>query len=160
MKKQLSPKEKLFCTYYCINRNGREAAAKSGYRFAERTAAKLLGRRDIIAQIEKTDNEAKNRRADIIAGYYRLAFGCVSDAVRLLLEDEIDKSKLEEMDLFLVSDIKKPKGGGLEIKFFDRLKALDKLDELVSRSGDSASGSLYSAIERGAEAIRREADEQ
>ena len=64
------------------------------------------------------------------------------------------------MDLFLISDIKKPKGGGLEIKFFDRLKALEKLEDLVCRETGSTAGSLYSAIEKGAEALRYEADEQ
>ena len=33
------------------------------------------------------------------------------------------------MDLFLVSEIKRPKDGSMEIKFFDRLKALEKLTD-------------------------------
>ena len=54
-------------------------------------------------------------------GFERLAFGSVTDAVRLLFE-EGTTSSLEGMDLFNVSEIKRLKGGGMEIKFADRLK--------------------------------------
>lgn len=156
---RLSSKERLFCTYYCLGRNGREAAAKSGYHFPEKSAARLLKKKEVREQIIKNDSERKSKTDDIIAGYYRLAFGCITDAVKLILDNEIDETKLEEMDLFLISDIKKPKGGGIEIKFFDRLKALEKLEALVSKEADSNSCSLYSAIEKGAKALGNEDEE-
>lgn len=84
------------------------------------------------------------------AGYYRLAFGGVSDALRLLYMDNPDGEQLAKMDLFMISEIKKPKDGMLEIKFFDRLRALEKLE---SGSGDSSGVTgLYEAISRGAQA--------
>ena len=49
LSQSLSPKQLLFCTYFVQTRNGREAAAKCGYRFAQRTAARLLRRSDIRA---------------------------------------------------------------------------------------------------------------
>ena len=159
MKKELSSKERLFCTYYCIDRNGREAAAKSGYRSAQRSAAKLLKRKDILAFIKETDEKTKRQKADITAGYYRLAFGCVADAVRLLFCDDISELELEEMDLFSVSEIKKQKGGALEIKFFDRLKALEKLEELCLNDSGNAAGAFYSAIQKGADALRENENE-
>lgn len=101
--KALTSKERLFCAYYCVNRNGRESAAKSGYRFPERAAAKLLKQEEIKKQISETDKARKNCDSDITAGYYRLAFGCVSDAVSLLFEDDVTKPLLEQMDLFNIS---------------------------------------------------------
>lgn len=78
------------------------------------------------------------------AGYIRLAFGSVADAVSLIYMDKPSREELEKMDLFLVSEIKHPKEGALEIKFFDRLKALEKLS--IDRGGDDNAGSIFDAI--------------
>ena len=59
-------------------------------------------------------------------GYRRLAFGPVTDAVRLMFPAEDETPPLEEMDLYNISKISQAKGG-LEITFFDRLEALDRL---------------------------------
>ncbi len=159
MKTKLTDKETLFCTYYCLSRNGREAAAKSGYVFPERTAAKLLGRKEIIAFIKKYDKAQKTETLSIAAGYRRLAFGCVADAVSLLFDENITKEKIESMDLFNVSEIKRQKGGALEIKFFDRLKALEKLEENFEKSGAESENSLYAAIRKSAASLSEDNDE-
>ena len=57
------------------------------------------------------------------------------------------------MDLFNISEIKRKKGGDIEIKFFDRIKALERLGDLDASSGKGAGSSLYSAIEMGARAL-------
>lgn len=88
-------------------------------------------------------------------GYSRLAFGCVSDAVSLMFSEEATPEEIERLDLFAVSEIKRKKNGDIEIKFFDRLKALDKLREL-STGSDPAAMTLYSAIEQGAKALRED----
>lgn len=66
------------------------------------------------------------------AGYQRLAFGSICDAISLLYKSDPSKEDLEGMDLFLVSEIKRPKDGSMEIKFFDRLKALENSVQAVS----------------------------
>lgn len=50
-------------------------------------------------------------------GYRRIAFGNISDAVKLILESDGDRLDAEKLDLFNVAEIKKPRGGGMEIKF-------------------------------------------
>ena len=149
----LSPKQTLFCTYFVQTRNGREAAAKCGYRFAQRTAARLLRRSDIRAQIAELDRAMQTAQNDIAAGYARLAFGCVSDAVALALHPDDETICLEEMDLFAVSEIKCGKNG-VEIKFFDRLRALEKLEALTHSRESDAAKELFSAIGNGAAALR------
>ena len=109
-----------------------------------------------MREIERLDESRKQTEKDISAGYFRLAFGCVSDAVKLLFSDDVDIEKIEEMDLFNISEIKRKKGGDIEIKFFDRLKALEKLSEVGSVCGDSEESSLFSAIEKGARALKEE----
>ena len=63
-------------------------------------------------------NKAKRK---IMRGYDKLAFGGVADAVRLMFCDNPDQLEIRGMDLFNVAEIKRPKGGGMEIKFFDRM---------------------------------------
>jgi hypothetical protein len=76
--------------------------------------------------------------------------------VKLLFSDEVDVEKIEEMDLFNISEIKRKKGGDIEIKFFDRLKALQQLYEMSESTGIS-DNAFYSAIEKGAAALKGEA---
>lgn len=91
------------------------------------------------------------------AGLNRLAFGNVNDALKLLSCDEEDMSSLNihSLDLFNVSEIRKLKGGGFEIKFFDRLKALEKLHEYSSQSDDTKTTSLFDALEQSAAALAK-----
>ena len=146
----------MFCTYYSMGRNGREAAVKAGYIFPEKSAVKLLRRKDIAEEIALTDKQREATQKDIAIGYQRLAFGCISDAVRLLFSDEVSPEGIEKMDLFNISEIKRKKGGDIEIKFFDRLKALEKLEDIWSTHREDEENSLFSAIEKGAMALRKD----
>ena len=155
----LTSKEKLFCTYFSILRDGTQAAKKSGYRFAEISAAKLLGKDAVKKEIERLDKQRKANEQDITNGYFRLAFGCVSDAVGLLFSSEATKEQIDAMDLFNISEIKRKKGGEIEIKFFDRLKALEKLTELAQGTEGTTAGSFYAAIEKSAMSLKTQQDE-
>ena len=126
----LKEKEKLFCSYFSESRNARNAAAKAGYGIlTHRSAVKLLAREEIRKEIEHIDRTRLVSAEEVVSGYRQLAFGSVADALRLVYYDERpDKFEMEGLELFNVSEIKKPKGGGIEIKFFDRLKALEHLE--------------------------------
>lgn len=52
-----------------------------------------------------------------LLGYERLAFGSIADCVQLLYMDKPTLQDLEGMDLFMISEIKRPKDGAMEIKF-------------------------------------------
>ena len=123
----LKEKEKLFCFYYCRTRNIREAAAKAGYTlFPEKAGQKLIRDKRITTEIKKLEKLQEISQQEAAAGYKRIAYGSVCDAIRLLFADSPpDPGELEKLDLFCISEIKRPKGGGMEIKFFDRLKALE-----------------------------------
>ena len=84
------------------------------------------------------------------AGYQRLAFGSICDAISLLYKSDPSKEDLEGMDLFLVSEIKRPKDGSMEIKFFDRQKALERMYEYASSADSGATArSLLAALAGG-----------
>lgn len=83
-----------------------------------------------------------NEKATVKEGLRHLAFGSCNDAVVLAFAEELPpKSVIEKLDLFNVSEIKRVKGGGVEVKLFDRLKALEKLYEIenISANNDKAS---------------------
>lgn len=150
MKKQLTKKEEDFCRYYAKLRNSREAAALAGYAvFPAKAGEKLLARQDVKERIVRLSAQMQGV-CDAAAGFRRLAFGSVADAVRLI---DGERNDLDSLDLFMISDIKLPKGGGMEIKFFDRLKALENLALLEGADKSEGELLLYRALERSAELI-------
>lgn len=148
----MNKKERLFCYHYYTLRNLKEASIKAGYNpdGAENTAIKLIQREDIRQLILSFDleREKKQLEKDVIAILKRIAFNPLQDCVNLLFLNEDDaKQKINNLDLFCISEIKKPKDGTLEIKFIDRYRALEKLLEISnSDNGAQTLQSLYKAL--------------
>ena len=88
------------------------------------------------------------RREEVVEGCRRLAYGSCNDAVRLLFCDEACED-LAKMDLFNVSEIKRPKDGAMEIKFYSRFEAMERLVQLdgLTELPDGVKA-FYEAIER------------
>ena len=134
---------------------GRPLRCGKGYGLkARRHGLALLERKDIRKEIERIEKLRRVNREEIIAGYRQLAFGNISDAVRLAYSDDKPTLCTEKLDLFNVSEIKRPKGGGLEIKFFDRIKALEHLEQLCSLGDDDKALPFYRALENSAAIMR------
>ena len=145
--KKLTRRESLFCLYYAQDRNGREAAARAGYKSPQKASAHLLDRKDIRDAIAENSKQTESNTAEIRAGFRKLAFGSCTDALKLLF-DSVPPETLDTLDLFNVSEIKKPKDGALEIKFFDRLKALEHLQALDDSGKTDPALPLYEALMR------------
>lgn len=80
-------------------------------------------------------NDKKNL---IWNGLKRLAFGDINDAVFLVFSEELPPpSTIAKLDLFNVSELKRVKGGGVEVKIFDRQRAIEKMLE-YSNSADNS----------------------
>ena len=99
--KKLTEKEKLFCSYYAQGGDARGCAARAGFILTpQRSAAKLLARGEIKAEILKAEKDRKNSY-DAARGLHRLAFGSVTDALRLMLCDgEMTAEEIEKLDFF------------------------------------------------------------
>ncbi len=145
----LTKRENEFCRYYAACRNGREAAARAGFAFPERSGLRLLDKESIREEIERLTVSAKGTVA-AVDGLKRLAFGSIADAVRLILSDE--PLDIESLDLYSVSEIKRT-DKGTEIKFYDRIKALEALISAGEESQKSESSGFVDAIFKGASAI-------
>ncbi len=142
--KSLTRKEKLFCLYYAMDQDAPQAAARAGFVSPREAAARLLQREEIRSAVRNCTPPAV-REDELLAGYRKLAFGSGADALRLLF-DSVPPEQLDQLDLFNVSEIKRPKDGALEIKFFDRLKALEHLEQLARRDDPQQGGALYRAL--------------
>lgn len=142
----MTAREKRFCELYSAGGDAPAAAAGAGYGEPEKAGASLLSRDEINAEISSLyEKRLKNAKQKAFAGYERIAFGSVNDAVKLLFEDEGFRTDSEGYDLFNVAEIKRPKEGALEIKFFDRLKALEKLEQYGHEEGGGSSD-FYRAL--------------
>ncbi len=150
----LKQKRKKFCCSYVLLGNVREAAISAG--FPADTA--LM---DGVECLESADckrliSKLRLLLADsgsVISGLKRLAFGSCSDAVYLVFADELPPAEvISGLDLFNVSEIKRVKGGGVEVKLFDRQKALEKLFEFENTCSDKGCAeSLIAALTKPAE---------
>ncbi|MBQ2774708.1 MAG: terminase small subunit [Clostridia bacterium] len=158
--KKLSTKEELFCLYFSSSRDPRGSAAKAGYTlFPERSAEKLLASSAILKRLDELQQQRRASLAEVTEGYRKLAFGSIADAISLITAEQLPtKQELEKLDLSMISDIKCPKSGGLEIKFFDRLKALDKLCEISSAVQNESSSDFLSALEKSARALHSDGE--
>jgi hypothetical protein len=149
--KTLSARQKLFCLYLAQTEEPMEAARLAGFKLSRAglEAVRLLGRSDIREELERCRKEVREHRADAaLAGLCRLAAGGIGDVARLVcqpLSTPPDGEELSAMDLFAVSELRRGKDGGLEVKLHDRLKALELL--LAHCGGGEESGSLFSALD-------------
>lgn len=160
-KKKLTEKELLFCRYFVRTQTPREAALAAGYSslFAKKKADFLAESpliRKEIQRIKKEEGEYFSLKAKVTGGLLRASLGDIGDCVKLLaMSDEEILAKGEQLDLFNVSEIKRPKGGGMEIKFVDRVKALSALMALVDEENSFCDESGFlSALEASARGLR------
>lgn len=141
---------RLFCSNYARLGNVYEAALRSG--LPPETA--LADGMDIINQaryrrfIENLMQKSIPPKEIVMIGLERLAFGRANDAASLVFSEELPTAdKVGALDLFNVSEMKRVKGGGVEIKLFDRQKAMERIYEYASEENTaSAAANLIEAL--------------
>lgn len=156
--KSIDLKEFAISFFHC--RNPEEAAIRAGINpiLAKLEGVKLMLDRRVRRQLDALEKLRRQEECDVRAGLERLAFGRSNDAAALAFCEEVTPHMLAQADLFNVSEIKRVKGGGVEIKFFDRQKALEKLDELNAQlRNDRKAKNLVEAI-YGSQAEQVESD--
>lgn len=132
----------------------------AGFDEPEKAGIELLSKDEVAEKIRCIFNERKKGLSvHACSGYERLAFGSIADAVSLMFCENPTHSELERLDLFNVAEIKRPKEGAMEIKFFDRLRALEKLEQLEG-SDTKKAPEFYQALINGAKAIESGAEIQ
>lgn len=141
MPDQTKSKRRLFCCFYVQLGSITEAARHAGFGEDE---AYLEGVRTLQMPAYQrlvqrlAAQPPVSAQALVETGLARLAFGSANDAAYLVCAEELpDPERLRALDLFNVSELKRVKGGGVEVKFFDRQRALERMYEYAG-SADSS----------------------
>lgn len=144
MNEKKTDRRDLFCRAYLRCMDAERAAKECGC--ADGFA--LLAQKGVRARIAEAREAASHEicREDVIRRLCQLAFGRANDAVKLALM----KCDTEEIDTLDLSEVSEFKAGekGTEVKFADRVKALETLYTLLGGEGDgSALEELFGAME-------------
>ena len=83
-----------------------------------------MGRKGVDKPLKQRIRSGEIRRQDVTRRLAELAFGKANDCVKLALEEDIC---LDDLDLSLLSEVKRNDKGTVEIKLIDRLRALEQL---------------------------------
>lgn len=75
--------------------------------------------------------EGRVDRQDVTRRLAELAFGRVNDCVRLVLEENPD---LQDLDLSLLSEVRRSDKGGVEVRLIDRLRILEQLTRMTGEN--------------------------
>lgn len=141
---------RLFCCNYARLGDVYEAALKSGYppETALADGADILGQEKYRKLITELMQKNIPPTDVVMTGLARLAFGRSNDAAMLVFAEDIPNlEQINSLDLFNVSEMKKVKGGGVEIKLFDRQKAMERIYEYaMDKTNSSATENLIEAL--------------
>lgn len=91
----------------------------------------LLAYEDVKKEMDRQRELIKSQVCadDVLRRVAELAFGRANDCVRLALEDGVC---IDELDLSLLSEVKRGSNGVVEIKLTDRMKALERMWDLIA----------------------------
>lgn len=150
MNNKITKKEKLFAFIWGMGEHPAAAARQAGLKEDAASLMALLENPGIQTEAERWQSCSKSQlcRQAARQGLERLAFGSIEDAVRLVFLEELpEKEELARMNLACISEIKRPKGGGCEIKLVDRIKALELLASLPEEKESTGADSFLKALE-------------
>lgn len=135
MKDYLSAaRRKRFCAGYLRTLDPERAAVEAGVKDGWALLADEAVRQELAGM--RTLRAGEVRREDALRRLTELAFGRANDAVVLALSPERERLDVQGLDLSAVSEFKVTEKGAVEIRFLDRIKALEALCLLLERQAD------------------------
>lgn len=135
MKDYLSAaRRKRFCAGYLRTLDPERAAVEAGVKDGWVLLADEAVRQELTGM--RTLRAGEVRREDALRRLTELAFGRANDAVALALSPERERLDVQGLDLSAVSEFKVTEKGAVEIRFLDRIKALEALCLLLERQAD------------------------
>ena len=100
-----------------------------------------MERKSVEKPLKQRIRSGEIRRQDVTRRLAELAFGKANDCVKLALEENLC---LDDLDLSLLSEVKRNDKGTVEIKLIDRLKILEQLAEVAGEDDAGVEGFLKS----------------
>ena len=107
-----------------------------------------MGGKKTDQKLERRIREGQLRKKDVMRRLAELAFGRANDCVRLVLEET---PALEDLDLSLLSEVKRNEKGTVEVRLIDRLRVLEQLAAMAADDRTELDAFLQS-LQGGAEA--------
>ena len=86
-------------------------------------------------------------REQLLEQMRALACAKVNDAVKLAYLPEEEREAIGKLDLSALIEFRRSGAGTVELKFADRMKALERLLELIGPSGEEQLDSLFRRME-------------
>lgn len=97
----------------------------------------------------------KLKRKNVLERLEQIAFGSSNDAVKLAFADGEEDGDLENLDLTLLSEIKRTNNGTVEVKLIDRLKMIElllrELDDPDAGKAAPGAEALFRAMDKAAQ---------
>lgn len=118
----------------------------------------MTGKKTATGDRKKKDVTPEELRRTVVEGYQKLALGPVGDAVRLMMAEEGDWLDYQKLDLMNLAEVRRGKGS-IELKFFDRLAALDRLAQLAREEESQGLDRFCAALSQGARELYRQREE-
>ena len=107
-----------------------------------------MKRKGVDKPLKQRIQSGEIRRQDVTRRLAELAFGKANDCVKLALEENLC---LDDLDLSLLSEVKRNDKGTVEIKLIDRLRALEQLAQTAGEEKTDVDAFLQ-ALQGGGEA--------
>ena len=92
-------------------------------------------------------HESRLSRDILLEQMRRLACDKVNDAVKLAYLPEEERESIGRLDLAALTEFRRSGAGTVELKFTDRMKALERLLELSGPSGEEQLEQLFRRME-------------
>ena len=96
----------------------------------------------------------KLSREAAIQKLYELALGRANDAIELVYRQDLNEEDVRELNLVTVAEFRRSNLGSVEIKFIDRVKALEALIDLLDSDNDGTEELLRQMLAGGEEAVQ------
>jgi len=140
-----SAQQKSFCQSYLYTMDPQRAAETAGIT----DGYALLKDRTIQQRLESMRETLRTqiRKEDVVRQLSQLAFGRTNGAVELALASRGTEPAPQSLDLSAVSEFRATDKGGIEIKFIDRIRALEVLYGLLGNSAAPDADAFFQALE-------------
>lgn len=135
----LKDREILFCEYFIQDYNAKMSAIKAGYNIASANKMSLSLRKkqavnDYICWLKiRFLNKACVKAEDILNQYAKYAFYDITDYIEKV-GNKIKLKGFERIDGQIIQEISQNASGGISVKFPDRLKAMERLENFIDPS--------------------------
>ena len=130
----LTDKEVAFCEYYLQDYNVKIAAYKAGYSAAG-INFRLKNKQNIVNYLEwlklRSFNQSMVNASDIINAYAKIAFYDINDYLEIYQSGKVRIKAPDQLDGRLIQEISVNNSGSFTVKFPDRMKALEKLEDYI-----------------------------